>query len=312
MTLETVQEPVPGPGEVRIRNHAAALNFFDVLQVRGKYQVKPPFPFIPGAEVSGVVDAIGEGVTDRHDGDAVIAITRGNGFAECSIAKAANVFTLPAGMTFEEGAALPIAYHTSYFALQHRALLQPEETLLVHAGASGVGMSAIQIGKALGARVIATASNEAKRTFAAAQGADHVVDYTDAAWIDRVKALTNDRGADVIYDPVGGDIFDESLKCIAPEGRLLVVGFASGQIPTLAVNRVLLKNISIVGVLWGGYLQAHPEYAGSVHLALMTMYRERKLRPAVGGIFPFEHAPVGLRELAERKVIGKAVLTIDG
>jgi NADPH2:quinone reductase len=310
MALDEVDAPAVGPGEVRVRNHAAALNFFDILQVQGKYQTKPPFPFIPGAEVAGTVDTVGVGVIGCQTGDRVMAISRGNGFAEYSIVKASNVFPLPAEMTFEEAAAIPIAYHTSYFALHHRARLRAAETLLVHAGASGVGTAAIQIGKAMGARVVATAGSEPKRTFALAQGADAVFDYSDSAWVDSVMATTGGRGADVIYDPVGGDVFDQSTKCIAPEGRLAVIGFASGRVPTIAANRVLLKNISLVGVLWGGYLQAHPEYSGGVHAALMQMYRLGQLRPAVGMTVPFDHAPRGLRDLADRKVMGKSVLQI--
>jgi len=310
MVLDEVETPAVGPGEVRIRNHAAALNFFDILQIQGKYQVKPPFPFIPGAEVAGLVDAVGDGVTGWAAGDRVMAISRGRAFAEYCVVKASNVFSLPSGLTFEEAAAVPIAYHTSYFALQHRARLLASETLLVHAGASGVGMAAIQIGKALGARVIATAGSPAKRAFALAQGADSVCDYAESGWIDSVMAATDGRGADVIYDPVGGDVFDQSLKCIAPEGRLAVIGFASGRVPTIAANRVLLKNISLVGVLWGGYLQAHPEYSASVHAALMEMHHAGSIRPAVGARCPFDQAPRGLRELADRKVMGKSLLTI--
>jgi NADPH2:quinone reductase len=310
MVLDEVEAPAAGPGEVRIRNHAAALNFFDILQVQGKYQIKPPFPFIPGAEVAGLVDAIGDGVIGRQTGDRVMAISRGNGFADYSIVKASNVFPLPPEMTFAEAAAIPIAYHTSYFALHHRARLRAGETLLVHAGASGVGMAAIQIGKALGARVLATAGSAPKRTFSLAQGADAAFDYCDLGWVESVLTATDGRGADVIYDPVGGDVFDQSTKCIASEGRLAVIGFASGRVPTMAANRVLLKNISLVGVLWGGYLQAHPEYSGTVHAALMEMYRHEQVRPAVGANCPFEQAPRGLRDLANRKVMGKSVLTI--
>jgi NADPH2:quinone reductase len=212
-------------------------------------------------------------------------------------------------MSFEHAAAMPIVYQTSYFAMTHRSQIREGEWLLVHAGASGVGMSAIQIGKALGARVIATAGSEAKLAFAREQGADFAIDYTDAGWVDRVKEITQGRGADTIYDPVGGDIFDMSTKCIATEGRILIIGFAAGRIPSIAMNRVLLKNISIVGVLWGAYVLAHPSYAGEAHAALMKMYAEGKIHPAVNATFPFAEAPAGLRALADRKVSGKAVLT---
>jgi NADPH2:quinone reductase len=307
MSLEEVAEREPEAGEVRIRNHAAALNFFDILQVQGKYQVKPPFPFIPGAEVAGVVDAVGAGVTSVSRGDRVMAMPRGGAFAEYSYAPQSSVFAVPAAMSFEEAAAMPIVYQTSWFAMTHRSRISEGEWLLVHAGASGVGMSAIQIGKALGARVIATAGSAAKLEFARAQGADHAIDYTDPAWVEQVKEITG-AGANTIYDPVGGDIFDLSTKCIASEGRILIIGFAAGRIPTIALNRVLLKNISLVGVLWGAYVGAHPEYAAEAHGALMKLYDAGKIRPSANAVYPFEEAPRGMRELAERKVMGKAVL----
>jgi NADPH2:quinone reductase len=309
MTLEEIAKAEPAAGHVRIRNHAAALNFFDILQVQGKYQVKPPFPFTPGAEVAGVVDAAGPGVSTVREGDRVMAIPRGGAFAEYSIAPEASVFAIPEAMGFEEAASMPIVYQTGYFAMTHRYQVREGEWLLVHAGASGVGMAAIQIGKALGAHVIATAGSEAKLAFAREQGADYTIDYTDAGWVDRVKEITDGRGADTIYDPVGGDIFDLSTKCVAAEGRILTIGFASGRIPTIALNRVLLKNISIVGVLWGGYVLSHPRYEKEAHTALMKMYEAGKIKPSVNAVYPFEEAPKGLRDLAERKVTGKAVLT---
>jgi NADPH2:quinone reductase len=309
MTLDEVAKPETPAGQVRIRNHAAALNFFDILQIQGKYQVKPPFPFTPGAEVAGVVDAVGLGVASVKEGDRVMAIPRGGAFAEYSLAPEASTFPMPEAMSFEEAASMPIVYQTGLFAMTHRYQIREGEWLLVHAGASGVGMAAIQIGKALGANVIATAGSEAKLAFARAQGADHTIDYKDASWVDRVKEITGGRGADTIYDPVGGDIFDLSTKCVASEGRILVIGFAAGRIPSIALNRVLLKNISLVGVLWGGYVLSHPEYETEAHAALMKLYEAGKIKPSVNAIYPFAEAPRGLRDLAERKVMGKAVLT---
>jgi NADPH2:quinone reductase len=309
MVLDEIAKSEPGEGQARIRNYAAALNFFDILQVQGKYQVKPPFPFTPGAEVAGVVDAVGPSVTSVKVGDRVMAIPRGGAFAEYSFAPDASVFAMPEAMSFEEAASMPIVYQTGYFAMTHRYQVRDGEWLLVHAGASGVGMAAIQIGKALGAKVIATAGSEAKLAFAREQGADYTIDYTDASWVDRVKEITEGRGADTIYDPVGGDIFDLSTKCVASEGRILIIGFAAGRIPTIALNRVLLKNISIVGVLWGSYVLSHPSYEKEAHAALMRMYRAGKIRPTVNAVYSFEEAPRGLRDLADRKVTGKAVLT---
>jgi NADPH2:quinone reductase len=306
MTLAEIPIPQPAAGEIRIANRAAGLNFFDILQIQGKYQVKPPFPFTPGAEVSGVVDALGEGVTSFAVGERVLAMPMVGAFAEYSIAPASRVFRVANGMDFPEAAAMPIVYQTSYFALTKRAALQNGEWLLVHAGASGVGMAAIQIGKTLGARIIATAGSEAKLDFCRSQGAEHTVDYRGASWVDRVKELTNGHGADVIYDPVGGDIFDLSTKCIAPEGRLLVVGFAGGRIPSIQANRILLKDISIVGVHWGAYVREHPEYPGEAQQGLEAI----RVRPVVGKRYRLEEAPAALRDLAERKVIGKAVLVL--
>jgi NADPH2:quinone reductase len=309
MVLEEVATREPDAGQVRIRNHAAALNFFDILQVQGKYQVKPPFPFTPGAEIAGMVDAVGLGVTSVKVGDRVIAIPRGGAFAEYSCAPESSVFTMPEAMSFEEAASMPIVYQTGYFAMTHRYQIRGGEWLLVHAGASGVGMAAIQIGKALGAKVIATAGSEAKLAFAREQGADFAIDYTDASWVDRVKEITEGCGADTIYDPVGGDVFDLSTKCVASEGRILIIGFAAGRIPSIALNRVLLKNISIVGVLWGSYVVSHPSYEKEAHASLMKMYNAGKIRPTVSSRYTFDEAPRGLRDLAERKVAGKAVLT---
>ena len=309
MTLDEIARAEPPSGQVRIRNHAAALNFFDILQVQGKYQVKPPFPFTPGAEVAGVVDAVGPGVTSVKEGDRVIAIPRGGAFAEYSLAPEASTFAMPEAMSFEAAASMPIVYQTGYFAFTHRYRIREGEWLLVHAGASGVGMAAIQIGKALGAKVIATAGSAAKLAFAREQGADHTIDYADAGWVDRVKEITGGNGADTIYDPVGGDIFDLSTKCVASEGRILIIGFAGGRIPSIALNRVLLKNISIVGVLWGGYVISHSEYEKQAHAELMKLYDAGKIKPSVNAVYPFEEAPRGLRDLADRKVMGKAVLT---
>jgi NADPH2:quinone reductase len=309
MQLEEAPEPEPGPNQVRIRTRAAALNFFDILQVQGKYQDKPPFPFIPGAEVAGIVDTVGSDVRQHNAGDAVLAFTFGTGLSEYALAQANWTFRIPHGMDFETAAAMPIVYHTSWYALRHRAALPAGEWLLVHAGASGVGMSAIQIGKALGARVIATAGSPEKLAFALAQGAEHALDYRDSAWVEEVKRITG-GGADVIYDPVGGDVLDLSTKCIASHGRLLVIGFASGRISSIPANRILLKDMSVVGVFWGSYARRNPRYVAETQEELARLYRAGKIRPVVGRTYPLEQAPAAMRDLADRKIVGKAVITI--
>ena len=309
MRLEDVPVPVPGAGQVLIRNRAVSLNFFDILQVQGKYQVKPPFPFSPGAEVAGTVEAVGAGVTHVRAGDAVVSTPMVNGLAEFSCVKGHTVYPIARGMSFAEGAALPIVYQTSFFALRDRGNVQPGEWLVVHAGASGVGMAAIQLGRAWGARVIATAGSEEKLAFARAQGAEIALSYNDAAWVDQVKQITG-QGADVIYDPVGGDVFDLSSKCIAPFGRLLVVGFASGRIPSIAANRILLKNMSVVGVLWGNHVMAHPEYAAATHAELCRMYEAGQIRPVVARSYALEDAVAGMADLASRRVMGKVVVEV--
>ncbi len=310
MTLDEVDKPSPGEGEVLIRNRAAGLNFFDILQAQGKYQSKPSFPFTIGGEVAGTIEAAGPGVGQWSPGGRVLCLTLGGGgYAEYSVAKASRTFPIPDGMDFEEAAAFPVVYQTSFFALENRARLRQDEWLLVHAGASGVGMAAIQIGKAFGARIIATAGSEEKLTFCRELGADHAINYRDETWVDQVKQITG-RGADVIYDPVGGDVFELSTKCIAPEGRLLVVGFASGRIPSVAANRVLLKNISIVGVFWGRHAAENHGYLSETHKTLTKLYEEGKINPLVSAKTPLAEAPAALRALADRKVAGKAVLTM--
>jgi NADPH2:quinone reductase len=310
MNFEETQLPEPGPGEVRIKNRAAALNFFDILLIAGKYQTKPPFPFTPGSEVAGYIDAIGAGVTNFSAGDRVQAMATSGGYAEYSIAPATKTFRVPDRMSFEEAAAMIVIYQTSYFALAHRTNVGEGEWLLVHAGAGGVGLSAMQIGKAMGARVIATAGSREKLDFCLEQGAEHAISYADDSWVDEVKKITAGRGADIIYDPVGGRIFDLSTKCIASEGRLLVIGFAGGEIPSIAANRILLKNMSVVGVYWGGYLERHPEFMAEAQAELFAMYEAGKIKPVVSESFPLAGAPAAMRALAGRKTYAKVVLAI--
>ncbi|MBI3207432.1 MAG: NADPH:quinone oxidoreductase family protein, partial [Candidatus Solibacter usitatus] len=307
MRMEEIDLPQPGKGQVRIRNYAAGVNFADLLLVQGKYQSARPFPFIPGAELAGVVDAVGEGVEGLAAGTRVMAMTDLGTFAEYSLAHAARVLEIPDALGFDEAASV-IAYHTSYYALD-RARLAAGECLLVHAGASGVGMTAIQMGKALGATVIATASSAEKLEYCRAQGADHAISYTAANWVEEVKKITP-RGVNVIYDPVGGDVFDLCTKCIAPQGRILVIGFASGRIPSIQVNRLLLKNCDVIGIWWGSYVEKNAAYFRATHAALMEWFQSGKICPAVSKTFCFENAPQALREMASRKTLGKTAVVI--
>ena len=310
MRLVELETPVPAEGEVLVRNRACGLNFFDLLQCQGKYQARPAFPFTIGAEVAGTIERIGPGVQGLQEGQRVASLTRGGGFAEITKVDASRVFAIPEEMSFETAAAMEVVFQTSLFALEHRAKLQRGEWLLVHAGASGVGTAAIQLGKAMGARIIATAGSAKKLEFCRQQGADHVLGYGDAGWIDDVKRIAGKFGADVIYDPVGGDVFDLSTKVIAPEGRLLVVGFASGRIPSLPANRALLKNMSLVGVFWGRHCEENPGYMESLHSKLMELFATGGIDPPIGATFGFEDVPEGIRALANRQVCGKAVATV--
>jgi NADPH:quinone reductase len=311
MKLEEISLPEPGPGEVRIKNHAAALNFYDILMIQGKYQVKPPLPFTPGSEVAGTIDAIGPDVKGFFVGDRVQAMASGGGYAEYSLAPAAKTFRVPDRMSFEEAAAMIVIYQTSYFALKNRTTVKAGEWLLVQAAAGGVGLSATQIGKAFGARIIATAGSQEKLDFCLSEGAEHALNYRDGGWVEQVKQITGGRGADIIYDPVGGDIFDLSSKCIASEGRLLVIGFAGGRIPSIAANRILLKNISVIGCYWGGYLEHHPKFMAEAQGALFRMYEAGEIKPIVSQTYPLAEAVAALKALAGRKTYGKVVLTFD-
>ncbi len=309
LALTELDDLTPAAGQVVIDVKAVGTNFPDILMVQGKYQVKPPFPFAPGAEAAGVVRAVGEGVTRCAPGDRVLAMLGYGGYASQAVTREHNVFKIPASMPFEHAAAFTIVYHTSYFALVYRAKVSPGQTLLVHGAAGGVGVSAVQIGKALGAKVIGTAGSEEKRAFVKSLGADVVLDSRDPAWVERVLAETDGKGADHIYDPVGGEVFDRSLKCIAFGGNLHVIGFASGTIPSCAMNRVLLKNVSLVGLHWGAYKEKDPQKIPEAMSALFAMYEEGKLPVQVSATFPLERAAEALAVIASRKAQGKVVLT---
>ncbi len=311
MDFADVPVPRPAKGQILVHNHAVGVNFFDLLFIQGKYQAKPEFPFTPGGETAGVVEAVGPGVTEFAVGDRVLANAFSGGYSEYSIARVWRAAPFPEKMDFAEAAGFMIVYQTSYFGLNERGRLQPKEWLLVHAGASGVGVAAIQLGKMMGAHVIATAGSAEKRKFCREQGADHVLDYQAEGWVDQVKELTGGIGADVIYDPVGGEVFDLSTKCIAPGGRLLVVGFSSGVIPEITCNRVLLKNISVVGVFWGRHVEENHGYLQQTQSRLNELYAQGNIRPIVSKTYPLEDAPRALADIAGRRIAGKVALTVD-
>jgi NADPH2:quinone reductase len=296
------------PGQVVIDVSATGCNFFDILITQGKYQVRPELPFSPGAEVAGTVREVGEGVERFAVGDRVSALLAYGGFASTVVAPQERVFSMPSQMTFEEAAALGVVYQTSYVGLVHRANLRQGETLLVHAAAGGVGLAAVQIGAALGARVLGTAGTPDKLDLVKQNGADVALNYRDEDWVERVKELTDGRGADVIYDPVGGDTFDLSTKCVAFEGRILIIGFASGRIPSAKMNRVLVKNFSLVGLHWGLYFEKNPQVLQDAQEAISRLYAARKIAPVVSATYPLVDAEVALAALGARKTTGKIVL----
>ncbi len=313
VAIKDVPEPKPGPGEVQVKVGAASVNFPDVLMTRGTYQFKPDLPFIPGLEASGTVSALGEGVDDLALGAPVVVGMRQGAMAETAVAPREAVRVLPQGMEPALSCAYPAAYLTAYVALVRRGGLERGETLLVHGAAGGVGLAAVDLGKLLGATVIATAGSAEKLAFLADYGADHVIAYTKpdgslGGFREEVKRLTDGRGADVIYDPVGGDVFDESVRCIAWGGRLLVIGFTSGRIPSVPVNMPLIKGFSVVGVRAGEFGRRDP-VKGAENIAQIDAWaRDGKIRPHIHARLPLEQAVEAMRMLTDRQVIGKVVV----
>lgn len=304
--LADIPRPQPGPGEVLLRVRATSVNFPDVLMCQGKYQHKPPIPFTPGMDVAGDIVALGEGVTNWKVGEAVVGGTRTGGFAEFAVANALAVGPKPDRLSYAEAAAYPAIYLTAYVALTRRANLLRGETLLVHGAAGGTGVAAVDLGKLMGATVIATASTEEKRAFLKGYGADHVL--PSSGFREAVKDLTGGRGADVIFDPVGGDVFDESVRCIAFDGRLLVIGFTSGRIPTIGVNMPLIKGFSVMGVRAGEYGRRFPERGRENMAAVRQLAADGKIRPQVYAEIPLERTREALALLQDRKVIGKVIV----
>ncbi len=310
LVVEELPSPRAGPGEAVVSVKAASVNFPDVLIIQNKYQFKPPLPFSPGSELAGVVKEVGAGVSSVRPGDRVMAFTTYGAFAEEVKTEAARLLPIPDGMDFKSAAAFVLTYGTSDHALRDRGALRAGETLLVLGAAGGVGLAAIEIGKALGARVIACASSDEKLAVCREHGADATINYAAEDLRERIKSLTEGQGVDVIYDPVGGAYSEPAFRSIAWRGRLLVVGFAAGEIPKLPLNLALLKGASVVGVFWGDFARREPKaFAGSI-AQLGLWFREGKLRPHVSKIYPLEKAADALRLMAARQVKGKVVLAL--
>jgi NADPH2:quinone reductase len=310
LVLEEVPSPKPGAGEVVISIKAASVNFPDVLIIQNKYQFKPPLPFSPGSELAGVVKEVGAGVSNVKPGDKVIAFTAFGAFAEEVKTEAVRLLRLPEGMSYEEGASFILTYGTTDHALRDRGQLKPGETLLVLGAAGGVGVAAIEIGKALGARVIACASSDDKLAVCRQHGADECINYASEDLRERIKALSGGKGVDVIYDAVGGPYSEPAFRSIAWRGRHLVIGFAAGEIPKLPLNLALLKGASAVGVFWGDFTKREPQAFAESARQLARWYRDGKLKPHVSASYPLAQAAEAMNLLASRKAKGKVVIRI--
>jgi NADPH2:quinone reductase len=310
LSVGEVPSAAPGPGEILVGVRACGLNFADTLIIQGKYQERPEFPFSPGIEVSGEVLETGPGVDEFAAGDTVIAFCGHGGLAEQVVVPSGNAVRTPQGLDFVTAAGFAVVYGTAHVGLERRAGLQPGEVLLVHGAAGGVGLAAVEVGRQMGATVIATASSEEKLALATEHGAHHVINYREESFRDGVKALTDGRGADVVFDPVGGEVFDQSVRCINWEGRILVIGFASGAIPELPVNLTLVKNMSVVGVYWGAYRKRDPAVLQQSWRQLLEWLAEGALSPHISATYPLAQASAALNSLMERRATGKVVVTI--
>lgn len=309
LRLTDCAAPAPAAGEVRIRVVAAGVNFPDALIIQKKYQVQPPLPFVPGAEVAGTIDALGEGVSRLKVGESVVAFVGTGGFAEQVCASEAMVAPLPAGVDPAVAAGFTLTYATSQHALAERAQLKAGETLLVLGAGGGVGLAAVELGKLAGARVIAAASSRDKLEAARSCGADELIDYAQADLREAVKSATGGRGVDVVYDPVGGPHTAAALRTLAWRGRLLVVGFAAGEIPQIAANLLLLREVSAVGVYWGEFAKRDPAGNRRLLAQLFGWLAEGRLRPLVSKRYPLAEAAQALRDLLARRAVGKLVIT---
>ena len=308
--VKEIPTPEPGPGEVRIRVRAAAVNFPDLMQTRGEHQHKPTVPFTPGMELAGEVDAVGAGVTGFKPGDPVCGGARG-GMAEFAILPAAGLRRKPETLSFSQAAGYPVAYLTAYVAFERCARLQPGEWVLIHGAAGGVGLAAVDLAQIMGARVIAASASDAKLAVIAAEYAPEATVNVSNGFRERVKDITGGKGADVIYDPVGGDIFDESIRCIAFGGRILSIGFTSGRLPVLPVNIALIKGFSVHGVRAGEYGRQFPDKGAENQEAIWKLAEDGKVKPRVDAEYPLDDWRAAFDSLADRKVIGKTIVRPD-
>ncbi len=308
LVMEEVPDPEPGEGEAVIEVHAASLNFPDGLQIQGKYQFQPPMPFTPGSEVGGIIKSLGPGFEGFSVGDRVMAIPGIGGLAEQVLVKPDSVHRIPDNMDFKTAAGFAMVYTTSYHALKQRAQLKPGETLLVLGASGGVGITAVELGKVMGARVIAAASTEEKLDFVRQFNPDETINYGDGELKEKVKELTDGRGADVIYDPVGGDLFDQCCRCINWNGRLLVIGFTSGRIPEYKANLALLKGSSMVGVFLGRFRKEEPAEYEKNFDELLAMYEQGKLNPLVTQVFSSDQFVDAFNVFTQRRAMGKVTV----
>jgi NADPH2:quinone reductase len=309
LAVEEIASPPLRAGAVRLAIHAAGINFADLLMVSGQYQEKPPLPFTPGSECAGIITEVAEGVNGFKVGDRVVALAGTGAYAEEVVVDAPRLMPLSPKMDFATAAGFPVTYGTSHGAFEWRAHLRPGEWLMVHGAAGGVGLTAVEIGKAMGARVIACAGGAEKLAIAREHGADHLVDYSREDIRERVKEITGGRGADVIYDPVGGDVFDASLRAIAWGGRLIIIGFASGRIPQVPANIALVKNIDVIGFYWGSYQKHKPELVRQSFAQLFRWFEEGKLKPHISHRLDLKEVANAMNLLSQRKSTGKVVLT---
>lgn len=308
LVIEEIEPLRAGAGQVVVTVKACGVNFPDTLIIQGKYQFKPPMPFSPGSEVAGIVKEVGEGVTGISVGDHVIASTGWGGFAEEVVVNAAKIIPMPANLDFTVASAFVLTYGTAHHALKDRAQIWPGETLLVLGAAGGVGIAAIEIGKQLGARVIAAASSDEKLAVCRQHGASEIINYASEDLRERIKQITGGQGIDVIFDPVGGSFSEPALRSIAWKGRFLVVGFAGGEIPRIPLNLTLLKGCSIVGVFWGAFTEREPQRNAQNLRELMDWLAQGVLKPHISATYPLERAADALYDMLNRKVLGKAVL----